>query len=197
MFYTLAKLFWLLANPLNMVLILLCLAVLLLWSRWQRLGIWLVSLVGASLLAMAVLPFGQWLLSPLNNQFAPFESSSSNIDGIILLSGGVVNLKTSRRMGHAVPGRASDRLVEFMRLAKVYPKARLLICGGNVALGAADNNKGQREAVQISEYLISRGLSAARILVEDSSRDTFENAVLGHQLAQPRAEQRWLLVTSA
>ncbi len=197
MFYTLAKLFWLLANPLNMVLILLCLGVLLLWSRWQRLGLWLVSLVATSLLGLAILPLGQWFLSPLNNQFSPFKSSGGNIDGIILLSGGAVDLKTSRLMGHAVPGKASDRLVEFMSLAEAYPGAKLLICGGNVEAGDDTGHKRQTEAVLIAEYLISRGLSATRILVEDSSQDTFENAILGHQLAQPGADERWLLVTSA
>ena len=197
MFYTLAKLFWLLANPLNMVLILLCLGVLLLWSRWQRLGLWLVSLITASLLGLAILPLGQWFLSPLNNQFAPFKLSGGDIDGIILLSGGVVDLKTSRLIGHAVPGEASDRLVEFMALAEAYPGAKLLICGGNVEPGDELGDKRQTEAILIAEYLISRGLSASRILVEDSSRDTFENAILGHQLAQPGTDERWLLVTSA
>ena len=197
MFYTLAKLFWLLANPLNLALILLCLSVLLLWSRWRRLGLWSVSLVAASLLALAILPLGEWLLSPLNNQFASFESSNSKIDGIILLSGGAVALKTSRQLGHAVPGKAADRLVEFMSLAKAHPNAKLLICGGNVESGADVGEKRQTEALLIAKYLINRGLSATRILVEDRSLDTFENAVLGHQLARPRADQRWLLVTSA
>ena len=197
MFYTLAKLFWLLANPLNLALILLCLSVLLLWSRWRRLGLWSVSLVAASLLALAILPIGEWLLSPLNNQFASFKSSDRKIDGIILLSGGAVALETSRLMGHPVPGKVADRLVEFMRLAKAYPNAKLLICGGNVESGDGAGEKRQPEALLIAKYLINRGLLATRMLVEDRSLDTFENAALGYHLARPRADQRWLLVTSA
>jgi uncharacterized SAM-binding protein YcdF (DUF218 family) len=34
-------------------------------------------------------------------------------------------------------------------------------------------------------------------MVENASLDTYENAVLGQKLAQPRAEEKWLLVTSA
>ena len=84
-----------------------------------------------------------------------------------------------------------------MSLAKSHPNAKLLICGGNVESGADVGEKRQTEALLIAKYLINRGLSATRILVEDRSLDTFENAVLGHQLARPRADQRWLLVTSA
>lgn len=196
MFYTFAQLFWLFANPFNCILILLCLAVLLLWSRWQRVGVWVISILVISLLAMAILPLGQWLLSPLNRQFSPFESSGKKIDGIVLLAGDAVNLKASRQMGHPVPGKASDRLVEFMRLAKVYPKAQLLICGGNIEAGTEGHDKRRPEATLIAEYLINQGLSNRRILIEDRSRDTFENALLGQQLAQPSVGQKWLLVTS-
>ena len=84
-----------------------------------------------------------------------------------------------------------------MSLAKAYPGAKLLICGGNAEPVDGFGDKRQTEAVLIAEYLISRGFSASRILVEDSSRDTFENAILGHQLAQPGTDERWLLVTSA
>ena len=34
-------------------------------------------------------------------------------------------------------------------------------------------------------------------MVEDASIDTYENAVLGRKLAQPKAGEKWLLVTSA
>jgi len=197
MFYTIAKLFWLLVNPFNLALILLCLAAFLLWSHWQRLGLWLVSLVASSLLAVAVLPVGNWLLYPLNNQFSPFVSSSAEIDGIVLLTGGAIDLEVSRKMGHAVPGKTSGRLVELIRLAKAYPKAQLLICGGNTESENNVGRKGQTEATLIAEYLINRGLSDTRILVEKRSLDTFENAQFGYQIARPRADQTWLLVTSS
>ena len=88
-----------------------------------------------------------------------------------------------------MPGKAADRLVEFMSLAKAFPNAKLLICGGNVESGADVGEKRQTEARLIAEYLINRGLSATRILGEDRSLDTFENAVLGRRLA--RQGRRW------
>ncbi|MFP6747033.1 MAG: YdcF family protein [Alphaproteobacteria bacterium] len=193
MIFSVAKIAWSLANPLNLTLILLTVACLLMWLRWRRLGLWLVSLITASLLAVAVLPVADWLLAPLTARFAPFAPDGGAVNGIVLLSGAVMDLKISRRVGHAVPGRAADRLVEFIRLARTYPKARLLICGGNV--GA--NGKGRRtEAALIADYLAGRGFPRDRLMIEEQSRDTYENAVRGKALAQPKGHERWLLVTS-
>ena len=192
MFHSVAKMIWAIASPLNLTLILLSLGALLLWSRWRRLGAWLVSVLAVSLLTIAVLPVGVWALAPLQRQFPVFEAvSTAPVRGIILLSGAAVNLKVSRQMGHAVPGHAAERLVEFIRLARAYPKARLLICGGNEGWG------GDREGPLIAEYLMSRGFNRSRFMVENASLDTYENAVLGKKLALPRVKEKWLLVTSA
>jgi uncharacterized SAM-binding protein YcdF (DUF218 family) len=197
MFFSIAKIFWVFAKPLNLILILLSLAALLLWSRWRRVGIWLTSLLAASLLAVATLPIGEWLLAPLQRQFAPINMTDGHVTGIVLLSGGVVDLRISRKVGHAVPGRAVDRLVEFIRLARAYPRARLLICGGSGKADGVRDVRWDREAPLIAEYLVRHGIARERLLVEAQSRDTFENAVLGQALAKPKAADRWLLVTSA
>ncbi len=192
MFFTVAKIFWIIAKPLNLALILLLLANLLLWSRWRRLGIWLAGIVTFALLAVAVLPVGEWALAPLNGRFPPIEvRAEAAVDGIVLLSGAAVDLKISGKIGHAVPGHAAGRLVEFIRLARAYPRARLLICGGNT--GA----EGQGEGPLIADYLVSRGFDRSRLMVENASLDTYENAVFGRDLAKPAAAERWLLVTSA
>ncbi|MDP6829849.1 MAG: YdcF family protein [Alphaproteobacteria bacterium] len=192
MFFTAAKIFWIIAKPLNLILILLLLANLLLWSRWRRFGAWLTGIVTLALLAVAVLPIGEWALAPLSDRFAPIETGVAGpVDGIVLLSGSAVNLDISGQIGHAVPGSAAARLVEFIRLARAYPKARLLICGGNAGAN------GMREGPLIADYLVSRGFDRSRLLVENASLDTYENAVFGRDLAKPAAGERWLLVTSA
>ncbi|MBT3535967.1 MAG: YdcF family protein [Rhodospirillaceae bacterium] len=195
MFYSIAKMFWGLATPLNLTLILLCLATIMLWSRWRRQGAWLASLVTIVLLLIAVLPLGSWVLAPLRNQFAPYDVDAGPAHGIVLLSGAVVNLGLSQKMGHVVPGRAASRMVEFMRLARAFPRARLLICGGNVDRSGGKSSRA--EAVLIADYLVSRGIVADRLMIEDRSRDTYENAVMGRALARPKGGERWLLVTTA
>ncbi len=197
MFFSAAKIFWVLAKPLNLMLILLSLATLLSWSRWRRQGIWLASALTAGLLALAVLPVGGWLLAPLERQFPPFSVAEGPVTGIVLLGGSAVNRDISRRVGHAVPGSGADRLVEFIRLARAYPEARLLITGGSGKAGGVQDERWDREAPLIANYLVGQGIARQRLLVEAASRDTFENATLGRALAKPKADERWLLVTSA
>ncbi|MDA1099068.1 MAG: YdcF family protein [Proteobacteria bacterium] len=197
MFFSAAKIFWVIAQPVNLLLILLSLSTLLSWSRWRRQGIWLTSALTAALLALAVLPVGNWLLTPLERQFTPFNATDRTVAGIVLLSGGTVNLAVSRQVGYAVPGKSADRLVEFIRLARGYPEARLLICGGSGSAGGVQDERWDREALLIAEYLVSQGIPRKRLLIEAHSRDTYENAVQGRSLAKPKAAEQWLLVTSA
>lgn len=198
MFISAAKLFWTIADPLNLTLILLIIGTSLMWTRWRRLGLWLTSMITVWLLALAVLPLGSWILAPLSERYArhviAHVTADGPVTGIVLLSGGAVDLRISAKMGHAVPGQAADRLAEFMRLARAYPNARLLICGGNARRG---KHPSQREGPAIADYLVARGLSRDRLMVDDRSRDTYENAKFGAELAQPEPGQRWLLVTSA
>ncbi|NQV60615.1 MAG: YdcF family protein [Alphaproteobacteria bacterium] len=197
MFFLTAKIFWFIAKPLNLMLILLSATTLLTWTRWRRQGIWLASALTVGLLALAVLPIGGWLLAPLEKQFPPFVAAEGPVTGIVLLAGSAVNLNLSRQVGHAIPGSAADRLVEFIRLARDYPEARLLICGGSGKVGGVKDERWDREAPLIADYLVSRGIARERLLVEAASRDTYENALLGSALAKPKAADRWLLVTSA
>lgn len=201
MFFFFTESIWSLASPLNLTVIGLCLGTILLWSPWRRFGVWLISLITVSLLAVAVLPIGAWLLAPLSGLYRPYNPAagtmSERVTGIVLLSGDVVSLRISRQVGHVVPGHAADRVVEFIRLVRALPKARLLICGGNVEYATAGGKNWPRESILIADYLVSQGIPRDRLLVEDGSRDTHENAVLAAKLAQPRSGERWLLVTSA
>jgi uncharacterized SAM-binding protein YcdF (DUF218 family) len=46
-------------------------------------------------------------------------------------------------------------------------------------------------------FFIEQGVDPARLLAEDRSRDTYENAVFSRDLVAPQREDVWILVTSA
>ena len=54
-----------------------------------------------------------------------------------------------------------------------------------------------KEAPAARELLIELGVDPARIIVEDKSRNTEENAQFTAAIVPPEPKQRWLLVTSA
>ena len=51
-------------------------------------------------------------------------------------------------------------------------------------------------AIAVNEFE-ALGIAHERITAEEQSRNTIENAVFSHLLANPQPEERWILVTSA
>jgi uncharacterized SAM-binding protein YcdF (DUF218 family) len=87
----------------------------------------------------------------------------------------------------------AERLAVIPDLARRYPKARILFSGGSSAL----MDDGSAEAGAAARLLESFGISRDRVILEDRSRNTVENAVFSKAIVQPKRGERWLLVTSA
>ena len=84
-------------------------------------------------------------------------------------------------------------MIEFVHLARLYPEARLVFSGGSGLVQEQD----LKEA-EVARLLFERlGIDGARVVYEDRSRNTWENAVFSKQLVSPDPDERWLLVTSA
>jgi uncharacterized SAM-binding protein YcdF (DUF218 family) len=79
----------------------------------------------------------------------------------------------------------SERVMETVRLSKLYPQASILYSGGGA------------EAPLGKKILIRLGVGQERIIIEDRSRNTAENASFSKIIAVPNQSEEWLLVTSA
>src|SRR4029078_11150850 len=86
MLYVLSRLAWPLLNPANQIALLLVTGVILLWTRWLRLGRILISMAVVILTFGGILPSGTWLLVFLERQF-PLVDPPAHVDGVIALSG--------------------------------------------------------------------------------------------------------------
>ncbi len=193
MAFAASKLFWLAVNPGNLLLILLCAGVLLMGTRtWQRLGRRLVGVAAAAGLAVTVLPLGTWLALPLENRFPAPARLPERVDGIVVLGGAVDQLLTAARGQPALRADA-ERMTAFVALARRYPAARLVFTGGSGRLARQEI----KETVAARLLFEELGLDVERVLFEDRSRNTYENAVYSYRLAAPRPQETWLLVTSA
>lgn len=190
--FILSKLFWIVAAPGNLALVLLIAGVLLLaFTGWRRLGGWLTGLATLALTAMAVLPLGVWMAEPLENRFPP-PALPARVDGIIVLGGSSAPSLSVARGQPALNGSA-ERLVSFVELARRYPDAKLLFTGGSGSMHAGRPS----EAADARAAFVQMGFDPVRVLFEDESRNTQENVAFSRALARPQAGETWLLVTSA
>lgn len=193
MFYYVSKVAWFFATPSNLLISLILLGLILaLIKRLRRFGIGISLTFTLATIAFGLLPVASYILLPLEERFAPFRDDGQPVDGIILL-GGSVEAADSASRGMIVSNESAERVLDTIQLAHRYPAARVLISGG----GGTVFGDGAAEAPIIAAYLKGVGVDPSRILVEDRSRTTSENALFSRELAKPREGERWLLVTSA
>ena len=192
MFFPLSKILGFFAIPSNVVISIGVLGLLLLPTRLARAG---RALAFASLIVLAILglsPAGNALIIPLEERFPRWDATRGAPDGIIVL-GGAISPDVSAAHDDVALNEAAERLTVAAELARRYPAARILFSGGSGAL-IYDEGAEAAFALRLLEDL---GIPRERIMLEDRSRNTVENAVFSKALAHPRPGERWLLVTSA
>ncbi|MGE5515791.1 MAG: YdcF family protein [Bacteroidota bacterium] len=190
--FVLMKLVEMLVDPLNLVLAALVLATVLLRRVPVPAARRLVQGSVVVLLLLAVAPWGDWLLAPLENRVPQPAAAPARVDGIVVLGGAIDPVLSAARGQPALNG-AGERLVAMVQLARRYPSARLVYSGGSGNIARQD----LKEAPQARALLESLGVDCSQAIFEEQSRNTWENAMFSRALAQPQPGQTWLLVTSA
>lgn len=195
MFFIASKIFAIFGAPSHFFLFATAFGVALCFSRFIRWGRRIAALSVAALLAMSFGPVGHFLAIPLESRFPALEGDLPPPDGIIVL-GGSVNENLSGVRGKIVFEEAADRLTAPIELLRRFPNARLVFTGGSGSLRSSRFT----EAGTVERFWRDMGLDGREgreIVYEDRSRNTHENAAFTRDLVQPKAGERWLLVTSA
>lgn len=192
MFFVISKVFWFVAQPVNMTLLLVAAGLVASARAWRRSGYALVT-AAALLLGLSVWSsLGANLLAPLEDRFARPEVVPENIAGIVVLGGGLEGSINRARGGYEL-NSSGDRFIEAAILARRFPEARILVSGGSGELLLT----GESDADTAPRLLAALGVAPERLILENRSRNTDENARFSKELAQPEPEETWLLVTSA
>jgi uncharacterized SAM-binding protein YcdF (DUF218 family) len=192
LFYHLAKLGWFLLEPSNVLVFAGCLGALLCWGRLWHLGRRMVVSSAVLLLTLGLSPLANWLILPLEMRFPVPDLRGRTIDGIIVLGGAVLELQTTAH-GPLALNDAAERMLAMADLARRYPDARVVFTGGSTLYSAASKSEGD----VVQEQLLSFGLNVDRVLIENASKNTHDNAVMSKRLVEPKPGETWLLVTSA
>lgn len=191
-FFTLARIFWTLAVPSNLLIFLAILGLALLVTGTRRIGfaVLFVALSGQVLAGFS--PLANYLTSPLEERFPPFVPDDRPVDGIILLGGAEVpDIAISRKI--PAVSDAGERVIAFAALARKYPQAQLVFTGASGPFG--DGDALATAAIRLA--LQDVGVDLSRVRFESRARNTAENALFTRRMVNPAPGSRWLLVTSA
>ena len=187
--FTLTKLFALLVYPLSLSLFLSLLALILFRVQWVRSGQYTLLTATAWLYLCSTALFANFLMGSLERGFVPRAMSVIAPTEAIVLLGGAMRGDT--HMGtFADMNEQADRLVYAVALYKAGKAPLLLLTGGGP--------EGVRpEAEQMRDLVGIMGIPGDRLILEDQSRDTHDNAVFSAKILKEKGIKRVLLVTSA
>jgi uncharacterized SAM-binding protein YcdF (DUF218 family) len=183
MFFIASKIFWFVAEPVSLAIIVGVLGILLGFTRLAWAGRALMAGAIIALTAGLLTPLGALLLWPLEERFPQPPADIPAPAGIIVL-GGAVDTEKSEARGQVYLTADAARMTTGVELARRYPTARLVFTGGP-------------EAISARKLWLSLGVPAERMTFEAKSRNTWENAVFTRDLVKPKPGETWLLVTSA
>ncbi len=173
--------------PPGVFVLLLVAAAIWTWRRKERGG-------GRTFLAVALLLWlssmgatAQWMMGRLEADLAIPEAPRADV--IIMLGGGAYD-QVPDLSGRGTPGPGTmERMVTAARLQRRLG-IPIIVSGGKVYRTSASI------ATVTRRFLIDLGIPADQILMEDQSRDTYENALFSKQICDRSGFRRPLLVTS-
>ncbi|GAK58882.1 hypothetical protein U27_05857 [Candidatus Vecturithrix granuli] len=188
MFFWLSKLFTLLIEPLTYIFILVVLA--LLFHRNPRFVKWCLGLALGVFLVFGTYFAPDLLTHLLENQYQ-IPAEVPRVDAVVVLAG-IMNLKLSTPE-YIEFNEGIERILTGIQMVKQGHARTLLISGGTGSL--YDQEK--KEAPLLRNFAIEFGVPESQILMEFTSRNTYENAIQTKRIMQEHGISQIMLVTTA
>lgn len=146
------------------------------------------SLIGIFMWSLLISPVADALNRGLEADFKIPENPQGDV--IILLGGGVYD-KVPDLSGVGAPTEEMiGRLVTAVRLQKKL-NLPIIVSGGAVFKGR------KAEAPIAKRFIVDLGVPANKVIIEDKSRDTIENAKYANEICKKIGYRKPILVTSA
>lgn len=150
--------------------------------------------------SLALLELLVFSLEPVSMRlFARLEAGSTDTfhpdppyDAVVVL-GGMIDPESMRRSGQLELTEAVDRISRAAILLRTGQARMVLVSGGLVFPQPGDPS----EAAVLGGWLRDQGIAPERILLEEASRNTRENALESARIIAAHGWKRVLLVTSA
>jgi uncharacterized SAM-binding protein YcdF (DUF218 family) len=192
-FYYLSKLFWYIGSPGGLISILALLAFVAQYFKKTIFYNRIVYTLLGFIVALTFIPAGNILMHSLESSFPTNPALPKKLGGIIVL-GGAVNPGMTQQWNQLETNHYNERLLYFAWLATEYPKTQLIFTGGNASM---DRSK-PTESDSLKSFLKLYNIEPARVILENKSRTTYENALFSSKLIlKNKSKEKWLLITSA
>ncbi|WP_176082703.1 YdcF family protein [Martelella sp. HB161492] len=190
--FVFSKLFWIAIQPLVMSLILIFFSLLALAAGSSVLSGLFGGLAALILTVTLFTNAGTMAMLVLEKRFSRPLLEQPPAAAIVL--GGGINTSLSAARGGYALTRAGERYIEAVRLSRLYPAMKIVVSGGDNAIGRATEG----ETAPALRLFAALGVEEKSLLLEPASRNTAENAAFTAELLQQADfSGAVLLITSA
>lgn len=189
LFFFFSKVLTLFLYPLNIVILLGLVGIFLIKGLKNK----IIAAIPLSILFIfSSFPMSQFLIGILEDKYPPIQKESiQNADAIVVL-GGAINILTKYPQRIEL-GSSSDRMTESIELFHLKKAPILLFTGGSGVLFQQD----LREATFAKIFFNNFGIPDSSLILEDESKNTYENAIYSKKILAKKNLNKIILVTSA
>ena len=191
MILSLLKILWQIFNPLNLFFYGIVIALLLSYFKFIKFSRNIFIYLFIYFLIFAIFPTGRYLTYLLESEFYNSGDIPDSIDGVLILAG-VTNVKLTKEFGQVNFGDGAERLTESILIIKRFPNAKIIFSGG-----AEDGYNNYLYSDVAKMFYLNMGLDIKKIIFESKSINTYQNINFSKQIAKPKKNEDWLVISSA
>ena len=192
MSFYLSKIIWLLINPFNIFIFFTLITILIYLLKYRKLSIIIFLTNSFFILMISFLPIGNYLIHQIEKEYHSSTNIPKKIDGIVILGGATNPIMFKEYMQISVNGSA-ERLIESVHIINKFKNSKVIFSGGSGVVSRPDLGHSQ----VAKSFFKKMGFKENRIIYEDNSRNTYENIIFSKEIANPKKNENWLLITSA
>ena len=194
MSFLIAKLFWIIINPFNILIFLTLICILCFVLKFKFLKKLTLTFLIINFTIFFFLPTGSFLIHLLEKKFHNFSDLSdlNQVDGIIIM-GGSTDPYLSDVYNQIIFKASAERLFEAKRLIEKFPRSQIIFTGGS---GKILNNT-YNESDDAKNFFLQNGIDTEKIIFENKSRNTYENILLSKESIDHKTNGKWLVISSA
>ena len=133
----------------------------------------------------------QFLILNLEKDYPPIKIEEVPNAEVIVILGGMINPLPYHK-GQVDLLASAERLTEAIRLYQNKKAKKILFTGGSGILFSYEP-----ESILAKKFLVQMGIKEEDILLEEKSRNTFENAFYSKEILEKYSFQKIILITSA
>jgi uncharacterized SAM-binding protein YcdF (DUF218 family) len=181
-----------LITPLALLYLCILIGLIRVWWKHREVRrklLWIIIPFGVIYL-FSTPPAAYLTMHPLEKPYPQGDEVPADVGAIVVLAGSIRDSNVDKPRSE--PG--TDTVYRCLHASTLHRKAEHLPI---VVSGGADGQGGPAYAHVMRDFLITQGIKASSLIVEDRSRNTHENAVECARILHERGIQRAVLVTDA